>query len=388
MSDEETYEVVRTSADTAAADPVVLRQTQTTRLVFRPTLVNNAQDSDAPVQGTFVYQRKNPRGRWEDHNEVPLSSLRADEWVKLELHAGEVHQLVRHLGALYRLYHGEGLPKGKAQFLKLASEEPDGAIEPSDVRRLLGTIQRTGVDVALRVMEWLAEQRDAPAIVDQLGRLDVQDLCQINSLIGIGNLKALLRVWQENENNGDEEFWQQTFARYSFAITQAFAFPIMILRGKAYVGGKSLENTGGNIADFLAATHLTKNAVVVEIKTPNTLLLAKKEYRGGGIYAASDQFAGALSQVLTYRYALSGEFDSIGRGHRERIQPYNPHCLVVIGNGSQELSDDDRRRSFELTRRAVSHDVTVLTYDEVFGKVQALLDTLEGREKLDNGDVP
>jgi Domain of unknown function (DUF4263) len=374
----EVYTIVRTSRDSADAEPVVIRDTNTTRLIFKPTIVNNARDSRAPVQGSFIFQKKGRNDRWEDHNELLLSHLRASEWVKLDLKAGEVHKLLGHIAGLYRQYKREGLPRGKTHFLKIDTAAPDGKdFSSADLSRLLETMGRAGVDVATRVFEWMASTENASDILDQLGRLQASSLQQISSLVGITNLRMLCQLWEENQSNKNEEFWQKTFQKHSFALTQLFAFPVILFRGKAYVGGKGLENTGGNIVDFLAANHLTHNALLIEIKTPLTPLLGG-EYRGGGIYSASDDFSGAISQVLNYRHSLQREFDSLGRDYRDRVDAFSPQCMVVMGN-TKQLSDPGQVRSFELLRDAVRNEVTVVTYDELFGKVKALLDLLEGR---------
>jgi len=223
----------------------------------------------------------------------------------------------------------------------------------------------------------MARVENAADILDQLGRLQVSSLQQINSLVGITNLRTLCQLWEENRSNKSEEFWQKTFQKHSFALTQLFAFPVILFRDKAYVGGKGLENTGGNIVDFLAANHLTRNALLIEIKTPLTPLLGG-QYRSGGIYSASDDFSGAISQVLSYRHSLQRGFDSLGRDYRERVDAFSPQCMVVMGN-TERLSELGQVRSFELLRDAVRNDVTVVTYDKLFGKVNALLDLLEGR---------
>lgn len=379
------YTVIRTSRDTADAQAVVLRETNTTRLVFKPSLVNNARDANAPLAGAFVFQKKRQNDEWEDYNEVPLSRLRAEEWIKLELRAGEVHQLLGHLAGLYRLYHKGGLRRGKTHFLKLVTQE-EGAEElvQVDLARLLDTISRTGVHVVTRLLEWMSNLENAPEILDQLERLEIDSLRQINSLVGITNLKALYHLWEENQTNMHEEFWQQTFQKHFFALTQVFAFPVVLFREKAYVGGKRLENTGGNLVDFLAANHLTRNAVLVEIKTPGTPLL-RREYRSGGIYGASDDLAGGVAQVLSYRHTLQREFDSIGREYRDQVEAFSPHCMVILGHAREQLRDPGRMRSFELFRNAVSSEVTILAYDELFEKVRGLLEILEGSTVTDGG---
>lgn len=41
----ELYSIISRSRDSAEADPIVLREAETTRLVFKPLLVNNAQET-------------------------------------------------------------------------------------------------------------------------------------------------------------------------------------------------------------------------------------------------------------------------------------------------------------------------------------------------------
>ena len=84
------------------------------------------------------------------------------------------------------------------------------------------------------------------------------------------HLRKLLMVWKANENNSEEEFWQKTMAENTLIISQLFSFPVLILESKAYVGGKSIANTGGKLLDFLLVDKLGNNAALVEIKTPMT----------------------------------------------------------------------------------------------------------------------
>jgi hypothetical protein len=56
-----------TSAHTADTDPVLLRQNEGFRLIFRPMLLDNPKDTAASVRGEFVFQRKGATQSWEDH---------------------------------------------------------------------------------------------------------------------------------------------------------------------------------------------------------------------------------------------------------------------------------------------------------------------------------
>jgi hypothetical protein len=370
------YTIIRTSPDTADGEPIVLRETTTTRLVFKLQLVNNAQDSNAPVKGTFIFQRKGPNDSWEDHNEVPLSRLRAGEWVKVDLKAAEIDKLQRHITAAHRLYERSGLPKGKAHFIRIdLGDDEEADITQLDIGRLLELSRRIGIDAFTDLVEWAVEAGNTRDVLSQLDRLDIDTLQRLNSLVGISSLKAVLQTWEGNQNNSDEEFWQQTLQENAFVLSQVFSFPVLIIRGKAYVGGKVIDNTGGHLVDFLATNPLTRNAVIVEIKTPQTKLLGRK-YRAD-VYSQSEELSGAVTQVLNYRYSLTTDFLSVRRRYEEMFDVFSPHCLVIAGHAGRELDNDDKCQSFELARSNLK-DVLVLTYDELFGKVRQLIETLEG----------
>jgi hypothetical protein len=53
-----------------------------------------------------------------------------------------------------------------------------------------------------------------------------------------------------------------------------------------------------------------------------------------------------------------------------------PRCVVIAGNASRELTDDFRKGSFERIRERL-FGVTVVTFDELFGRVAGLVALLE-----------
>jgi hypothetical protein len=168
------YTIIPRSPASAECDPVILRETATTRLVFKPTLVNNAHDHGAPLNGSFVFQRKSV-GHWEDYNEVPLARLRANEWVKLDLKAGEVHTLLQHMAGLYRVYRRHGLPRKKIHFFKIDLAASDAEeIARLDVRRLFELSRRTGVDVFSQLIEWAVQLGNAAEVLECLEHLNIR----------------------------------------------------------------------------------------------------------------------------------------------------------------------------------------------------------------------
>jgi hypothetical protein len=178
-------------------------------------------------------------------------------------------------------------------------------------------------------------------------------------------LRRVFDIWEVNKNNADEEFWQTTLTQNSVVLSQIFSFPVIILQDKAYVGGTGLDQSGGNLVDFLLTNDLTENTALVEIKTPETRLLGRK-YRGGA-YSPSSELVGAVAQISNYKHSLI----------RNSTQPeidvhaFNPPCLVVAGSLEDQTPDIARRRSFELYRQGL-RDVQIVTYDELFQKVANL----------------
>jgi hypothetical protein len=379
-----------TSRDSAKTDDIVLRETSTTRLVFRPLIVNNIHDLNAAVKGTFVFQRKGRSNNWSDYKSLSLSSLRADEWVKLELKSDELLRLVKHLNKLYNLHAQEGIPREAAHYIKVEAHI-DALLQADkdELLRILDVKAEIGSQIFLRLLDWFAQARNREQIVARLESLEPDGLQKLNTLIGIGNLKTALAIWQGNRNNSNEEFWQQTLSRYSFVLSQIFSFPVIILKGKAYVGGKGIGNIGGNVVDFLIANRLTKNTALIEIKTPKTRIIGQ-QFRGG-IFNIGSDVVGAVMQVSDYRDSLLKQYNELASGSSEEFLVFDPQCLVIAGNLESEKLNLNQRKSFELFRNGLK-EVRVITYDELFAKVQILIDLLEGKPpvttQVEYDDIP
>lgn len=372
----DTFSISRTSANTAECEPITLRQTPERRLVFKPILLDNPNDQDACVDGTFVFQRKRKKDEWEDHNEVKLSQLRADEWVRLKLSADEVHRFLRETAALYRHHKRHGLPSKKVHLIKV-DLEPQDADELSrlDFERILTLSRKTGVDVLSQFLDWLASAGNASRTVERLQRLDSSTLERLSVLTRLSELRAVLVEWEDRLDEADEEYWQQSLEEHAFVLGQVVAGPLLVIKGKAYVGGKGIDNSGAHLADYLAKNPMTENAVVVELKTPMSPLLESRPYRGG-VFAPSRDLSGAVAQVLTYRDSLMRESSDLQSKSGVVFHAFRPRGLIVAGN-TATLSDDAQVRCFELFRAELK-DVSVVTYDEIVAKLRQLVDALEG----------
>lgn len=121
-----------------------------------------------------------------------------------------------------------------------------------------------------------------------------------------------------------------------------------MIRDKAYLGRRLLDNRHGNVADFLAKTKTTGAAVLIEIKTPCTDLLASA-YRLD-VYPWSTEISRALSQVLQQRSAVPRNVLQLREDSDEQLEADMPRCVVLAGNVAQQLDTLAKRRSFERIR--------------------------------------
>ena len=246
-------------------------------------------------------------------------------------------------------------------------------IPRSQLRTYLTANRAVGEELLARLLLWASEIRDPAALVSRLISLGENALRNLNAAVGLGALKRALSIWDENKRSSDEEFWQKTFIENSFVLEHVFSWPTTIVKGKAYVGGKSVLDRGGNIVDFLVKNFLTSNAALVEIKTPGTPLLGRR-YRN--IYNVSEDLGGAVMQVLTYKFSLQRDFRALNSGVPGGLEAFDPRCVVIIGNIAQVKADEDKTRALELYRSSSAH-VAIVTFDEVFEKTRRLISVLE-----------
>ncbi len=293
-----------------------------------------------------------------------------------------------------KMLYFEGIPstaEGLDSLLQQYEEQANKVIEGSS---LLEGLDRDDPDDAEKILELVQERNDWPewwaTIIGssvQLVRecIEAGDAREAARAMGIltnaramliflenleetvwrgytlGGLRRVLDIWEVNKSNADEEFWQTTLTQNSIVLSQVFSFPVIILQGKAYLGGTGLDQSGGNLVDFLLANDLTENTALVERKTPKTKLLGRK-YRSSA-YSPSSELVGAVAQISNYKHSLIKNSTQPETG----VNAFDPPCLVVAGSLDQ-IPGAAQRRSFELYRQGL-RDVQVVTYDELFRKV-------------------
>lgn len=264
------------------------------------------------------------------------------------------------------------------QLIEIFSQEdlePD--IYENTLQQFLEISQKAGVNVIARLIDWITTTAKLEEVISVLENINYEDLQKLNTFVGLSNLKNVMSIWQNNTQNNNEEFWQKVLSQNSFIFAQLFSFPVILLEEKAYVGGKFISNTGGNIVDFLCTNHLTKNIALVEIKTPATKLLGSN-YRGD-IYNISSELSGSIIQVSNYKNSLLKNYNALTSGEEHIFDAFNPKSIVIIGNIQEELVEQQKKKSFELFRMSLN-DIQVITYDELFWKVEFLINLLEGNK--------
>ncbi len=192
----------------------------------------------------------------------------------------------------------------------------------------------------------------------------------------LSEMEALLKKSGTGKN---EEEWQQFFKKYNWIFSQFFSSPVMLFKDKAYVGGKSLDDSEGKIADFIYRNSLTQNVAIIEIKTHKTALLKSKPYRGTDVFATSDDLSGAIGQVLNQRDNLQKEYYGLAAKSEEKFEAHSAKCLIVVG--SIKGHNANQIKAFELFR-ANSKDVEIYTFDEVFERLRALQALIKGKTKV------
>lgn len=179
-----------------------------------------------------------------------------------------------------------------------------------------------------------------------------------------------------------EESWQKFLTENAFILRLAFGVPVLLFQGEATVGGRSYSGSGDKRSDFLLRAASTGNLSIIEIKTPQTDLLGKKEYRGG-IHAPSTELSSAVAQVLDQRWQLQRNNNQLADDYRRQTpgdmpdrspspETYAIQCLVIAGTSPDTLIE---QKSFELYRNSLV-GVLVLTYDELLTKLRTLLELL------------
>jgi hypothetical protein len=193
----------------------------------------------------------------------------------------------------------------------------------------------------------------------------INDFAHLN--IAYQREKSLRHFDELLQTNNNEATWQKFFIENTWIFGYGLRYQFLnIEQQQVLVGGKGMDNKGGQITDFLASTtsENAKYSVLIEIKTPQTKLLHTEQVRNRVIpphHDLSSAVAQVLSNVLTWQ--IDGSQDRNNFSSLDGIHTVHPRSVLVIGN-SAELTTDDLKTSFELYRRNIK-DPEIITFDEL-----------------------
>lgn len=167
-----------------------------------------------------------------------------------------------------------------------------------------------------------------------------------------------------------EESWQQFFQKHTWTLNHLFPYEVILHKGKAYVGGKTLENEDGRIVDFLFQNEFKDNFALLEIKTPKKQLLKNTPYRQPSVFAASDELSGGINQCLDQKDTFLKEFGNT-------YKTLDPKLILIIGRKKQ--MNAHQVQCFELFR-ANQKNVDIVTFDELQSKLLGLYAVITGKK--------
>jgi hypothetical protein len=168
----------------------------------------------------------------------------------------------------------------------------------------------------------------------------------------------------------NEEQWQQFFEKNAWILTHLFSYQAILKKGKAYIGGKTLENDEGRIVDFLFQSGFKDNFALLELKTHKKQLLKNTAYRKPDVYAISDELSGGVNQCLDQKDILMKDFGV-------QYKTFDPKCILVIG--LKNKLNENQAKCFELYRANQKH-VDIVTFDELLDKLKGLQRVLTSYE--------
>jgi hypothetical protein len=175
----------------------------------------------------------------------------------------------------------------------------------------------------------------------------------------------------EMSKKRNEAYWQDFFENNPFALQLVFSSPFTVIADHAYVGGTRIAQSGATIADYLGKNTLTNNAIILEIKKPNTKLLLDMPYRAD-VYAPSKELAGSIQQALDQADQLKRSITNIAYESDNHDLAANAITSYVLIGTIESLNNEKAKiKSFELFRHS-QNAVRVVTYDEVLEHLKML----------------
>lgn len=360
MNDHSKIKLVSTSRFTADATPIILNQTDRIQLKFDVTIIDNIKNKENAVSGALVYSKKQTNVNEFPTEVTSKKDVKIGEILKISLSSEETRKLYNGLSNYYELSERiPEIPLGTAEFIKVDNRKEELINEISKFS------DQNSLDILCKLVKRVSTV-DLRVIEQLFSDFSREDFNEFSKLVNLEKINRLISQMEMNLDNNSEEFWQKLFTEDNWVLTQTVGLPVVFAKDKVYVGGKSINNNGGLICDYLYKNKLTSNAVLIEIKTPHTKII-KGSYRS--TFSFTDELSGSINQLIMYRDTLVKTF---GLSESE-FKFFSPNCLLVIGKVSE--LNAQQKETFDLYRNSLGY-VQIITFDEILEKTKNLRNIL------------
>lgn len=256
--------------------------------------------------------------------------------------------------------------------------------------------------------------KDLAEIVDKLSDLDKEKRESVletlkNTVLTKEDLNILsgrkegLELFQEFlEKDISEKDWQLFFKNNSWIFGYGLDYRFLsILQREASVSGTDLSGKNEVKLDYLLGD---KNfTILVELKRPDTNLFEIDKNRSES-WKLSKELTYAVSQILAQKaeWQIKAQTDQYDDNDEKIDQnTFDPKTILIIGHSNQYSGDTKtdliKKKTFELYRRN-SRNIEILTYDELFGRAQFIVndgtggieleEQVEGEKDDESEDLP
>jgi hypothetical protein len=331
---------------TSQISPLLLSEKQRVQMTFEGQQVDNLQDLKKNIKGKLIIKKKNKTiSSFTEVEKFSKKDISSNELIEIALDTEETYNLAKGLFTYYRLLSG----KTTNPFSEVTYIEKDDKIE--------------------RLKELLGNEEDLLEAFSQI------DLGSVNAALNIENLRRVKKQMEDNMQNDQEiGFWQGFFEKNAWILAQLFHSPVMLFQGKRYLGGKGINNHGGQYADFLYQNEITENVSIIEIKSPTKPLLGR-DYRQ--VFTIGEEVSGGINQLLKQKSELLENYALLYTDAAKAGSPFNANnveCILVIGSVSS--LPPEQKEVFDTYRNEL-RSVRIIGFDELLKRIENLLDLFE-----------
>lgn len=343
---------------TSKLSPIILSESQHVQISFEGKQVDNHADRKRNIKGKLIIRKKAKKDSFSDQTKFSKKDISIHDSVEIDLDTSETYELGKGLYQYFRLFSG-----------KLTNPYDEVTYVKKD-------------DQTERLKSLLENNEELLTILDQV------DAGTLNAAINISNLRLIQDTMQQNLSNDRETgFWQPFFEQNAWILSQLFHAPVMFFKGKRYVGGKGLDNHGGQYTDFIYKNDITDNVAIIEIKSPQKPIFDSK-YRQS--FRLSTELTGCISQLLLQKDELNKGYSELLRKTDDFFRVNNIACFLVYGTVS-DLSKEEKD-TFENFRNEL-RNIHIIGFDELLARVSNLLKLFEGKPDIpeqtdDDGELP